>query len=181
MKKGFTLIEIMVATSIFMIVMLVAIGALVSVVNSSKKAEALHYAMDNVNFAMENISRNLRLGSNYYCTSTSGFSLPTTTIGDCPDGNNAIVFTPYNETQSTEAFQLSAFSPKVIQKVTTSGITDLTSSEVEIKELKFFVKGSNLLDGVQPSVYIKMRGVVTVKGEETEFAVQTLASQRNYE
>jgi Tfp pilus assembly protein PilE len=64
---GFTLVEIMVATSIFMIIMLVALGALISSSDTAKKSQALRTAMDNVNFAMESMTRSLRMGTDYYC------------------------------------------------------------------------------------------------------------------
>ena len=35
-------------------------------------------------------------------------------------------------------------------------------------------------DKTQPSVYIIMEGTVMVKGVPTSFAIQTLASQRNF-
>jgi hypothetical protein len=47
--------------------------------------------------------------------------------------------------------------------------------------LKFFVEGSSTTDTKQPSVYIIMKGTVTVKGQLTSFIMQTLASQRSTE
>jgi len=184
-NKGFTLIEIMVATSIFMIVMLMAIGALFVSSNAAKKSKALRTAMDNVNFAMEDMSRSLRLGSNYYCTSTPVASLPLNNqaFQDCASsGGSAIIFTPYNSSQSDTAFQISSFgSPKTVQKVSSVGTVSLTAPEVNITDLRFFVRGSDPTDNVQPSVYIMMKGEVIIKGEATSFAVQTLASERDAE
>ena len=184
-KRGFTLIEIMVAMSIFMIVMLMAIGALFVTSNSAKKAKALRTAMDNVNFAMENMSRNLRMGSNFNCTSTpvSSSSLNNSMTNDCSSGNHAIIFTPYEYSQGNLAFQLSSSSgsSKTVQKVSSTGTIDLTSPEVNITDLKFFVSGSGLGDNPQPSVFIMMKGEIIIKNEKTNFAIQTLASQRNAE
>jgi len=57
----------------------------------------------------------------------------------------------------------------------------MVSSDVNIERLKFFVKGAeNPSENTQPSVYIIMKGTVKVKGVPTSFAVQTLASQRNF-
>jgi type II secretory pathway pseudopilin PulG len=84
---GFTLVEIMVATSIFMIIMLVALGALISSSDTAKKSQALRTAMDNVNFAMESMTKSLRMGTDYYCVlSSSSVSLPVSigTYSDCP-------------------------------------------------------------------------------------------------
>lgn len=65
--KAFTLIEIIVALSIFSIVAVVALGALVKIISANKKAQTLQAAMTNVNFAFDAISRDLRVGSTYYC------------------------------------------------------------------------------------------------------------------
>lgn len=186
-KSGFTLIEIMVAMAIFMIVMLTAVGGFVVVSNSAKKAKALRVAMDNVNFAMENMSRSLRLGSNYFCANTiiaennvGNSSLPTQ---DCSSGGKAIIYYPYNSNES-EAFQISPSfrsNIKTVEKVTSTDTIDLTSPEVNITDLRFFVKGSDPNDEFQPSVFIIMKGEITIAGEQTDFAIQTLASQRNAE
>ncbi len=58
---------------------------------------------------------------------------------------------------------------------------DMVSNDVDVKNLKFYVNGSDPADGIQPSVYILMKGAVVVKGEPTEFALQTMASQRTSE
>ena len=187
-NSGFTLIEIMVATAIFMIIMLAAIGALFVASNSAQKAKALRAAMDNVNFAMENMSRSLRVGSYYYCTTAPvNFPSSQTSYQDCDgsggsaSGGTAIVFTPYDITGQgvpPVAFQLSSSS---IQKVSGSQAINITSPEVKITDLKFVVRGSGPNDGLQPSVYLIIKGSVSVRGEDTKFAIQTLASQRNAE
>ena len=69
-KKGFTLIELMIATTLFSIIMLMGVGSLVVSSNSAKSAQKLRVAVDNVNFAMESIARELRTGMYYTCSST---------------------------------------------------------------------------------------------------------------
>lgn len=66
-NKGFTLIEIIVAVSIFTIVMLVTMGALLTLNDSSRKAQALRTVIDNLNFAVEDMSRKIRTGDIYRC------------------------------------------------------------------------------------------------------------------
>ncbi len=192
-QGGFTLVEIMVAMSIFAMVMLVAIGGLVVSSNSAKKARSLRTAMDNVNYAMENMSRSLRLGSGYSCvdsgTNISLSDLTSAQPSDCSGttGGSGIIFTPANpdpvNPPNITAFQWNAGKIKKISVQNPTAV-DLTSDEVTIKDLKFFVKGtkdSTAGDLTQPRVYIIMKGVVTINGEDTEFALQTLASQRNAE
>ena len=183
-NKGFTLIEIMVATAIFMMIMLAAIGALVSTSQSAKKAKALRSAMDNVNYAMDNISRNLRLGSNYYCPGGSSILIPQATnpTADCIGGAGSIAFIPSGETIVNQSFQLSSAGEiqKCLSSRTPSCIA-LTAPEVVVSDLFFEVKGSSPTDSIQPSVFVRIKGVVTINGEVTEFSLQNFISQRNAE
>ncbi|MFA7000081.1 MAG: hypothetical protein WC241_03090, partial [Candidatus Paceibacterota bacterium] len=59
---------------------------------------------------------------------------------------------------------------------------EVVSSDVDIKMLKFYVKGADAsTTNVQPSVKILIKGVVIIKGVATPFTLQTLASQRSTE
>ncbi len=66
-QKGFTLIEAMVAIAIFTIVMVIGISALLNVNSTNKKSQNLRAIIDNLDFAMEDMSRNFKLGSYYHC------------------------------------------------------------------------------------------------------------------
>jgi prepilin-type N-terminal cleavage/methylation domain-containing protein len=70
-QSGFTLIEAMVAIAIFTIVMVIGISALLSVNNTNKKSQNLRAIIDNLNYVMEDMSRNFKLGSYYHCYSTT--------------------------------------------------------------------------------------------------------------
>ncbi len=64
-KRGFTLIELMVAVSIFAMVMTMATGATLTVISQSKQSRAMQAVVTNLNFAIETMSRNLRYGKDY--------------------------------------------------------------------------------------------------------------------
>ena len=187
-KKGFTLIEVMVATSIFMIVMLAAMGGLLTASASAKKARALRIAMDNVNYAMDSMSRTIRLGSNYNCSSGTPNYPSAITNQDCSSGNT-LVFQPASVGTSVHTEQDTAFlkntlnNKNTVQKCNKDNNTciNITAPEVDITDLRFTVRGSGSTDSIQPSVFILMKGTVTINGEVTDFALQTLASQRNAE
>ena len=68
---GFTLIEMMISLGIFAIVLSVSVGALLSMVSSNRKTQSLRSAMDNLNLAMEEMSRNIIQGRKYHCGETS--------------------------------------------------------------------------------------------------------------
>lgn len=70
-KRGFTLVEMIVSLGVFSIVAVVALGALVKIVSANKKAQTLQATMNNLNFALETLSRELRVSPYYYCDTTS--------------------------------------------------------------------------------------------------------------
>lgn len=86
MKRGFTLIEIMVSVAIFSVVMVIALGALLSISAAERKAETLKSVMTNLNFALEGMSRTIRTGLNYHCD-TSNISGGTLVPQDCPNAS----------------------------------------------------------------------------------------------
>lgn len=192
-NKAFTLVEIMVATSIFMMIMLVALGALITSSDTAKKSQALRSAMDNVNFAMESVVRSLRSGTDYTCITSGSFILPGSPAPDCPLGTSggiAVVFTPAKHvTPRDTAYVLNTRvdGTQVLQRCYLSNpCVDIVSPNVDIETLTFFVNGSHSEtnapdDKTQPSVYILVKGSVTFKGQSNSFAIQTNVSQRSAE
>lgn len=190
-NSGFTLIELMVATSIFVMVVLAAIGALMITSNAAKESRSLRYAMDNVNYAMDTMTRNLRLGTEFACTSAAPFAggtIPSVGFtGDCTN-ESGIVFTKTKSALGSHfniAYQLAPTAGGyIIEKCEgTDPCIALTSPNVNITDLKFTVRGSYPVpvDFLQPSVEILLKGTVTISGKVTTFALQSLASQRTFE
>ncbi len=152
-KSGFTLIELMVATAIFSVVMVVSLGALLVTMSSANNVRALNKAMDNVNFTMEGMTRSLRMGLNY---SGGGSSINF----DLNDGSGKNI--SYSLVDGN------------IQRCDNSDCQNMVASNVSIEKLNFEI-GSN----AQPSVYITVKGSVTIKGSKSSFSLQTMVSQRS--
>ena len=200
-NKAFTLIEMMVATSIFIIIMMMAMGALLVSSDAAKQAQGLREAMDNVNFAMDSMTRSLRIGSHYYClqgnldldTSVpgAGYFLAAVNGNDCTiaagNPSTAVAFIPASSTDIPAGTAVAYVNnprgdgTSRLQRCTKTGCIDMVASNVDVQKLEFFVTGSNPSDKIQPSVYILMQGTVTVKNTPTTFAIQTMASQRSSE
>lgn len=68
-QAGFTLVELMVSLSLFIIVVLALIGSLYTVNDASRRVQAMRTVMDNLNFAMEHMSRNIRTSEAIVCGS----------------------------------------------------------------------------------------------------------------
>lgn len=192
--SGFTLIELMIATSLFTIIMLMGIGSLIVSSNSAKAAQKLRIAVDNVNFAMEIMTRELRTGSLYNCADTS-IEISSDIPSDCT-GGNVIAFTPQKDEGSSVsrvAYVLKdrvdgATKSLVRCEGDSNNCSEIVSGDVNVQLLKFYVRGSGLnpnndpdKDKTQPSVSILMSGVVKKKDGFAPFTLQSMASQRSTE
>lgn len=184
-NRGFTLIELMVATTIFTIVMLMGVGSLVTTSNAAKASQKLRIAVDNVNFAMESMTRELRMGTYYECANSVNLSVKPSDGTDCSNGG-VIAFTPQQTNGAPIRIAYKLYSrgngTSSLQRCETNvtPCPEVVSSDVDIKKLEFYVKGSKLSDKIQPSVEILVQGVVNV-GIGTPFVLQSMASQRSAE
>lgn len=66
-KNGFTLIEMMVAVSIFSIIALIVSSVFITVTYSYQKARDLGRLADNINFAMDHMTYNLKISTEHSC------------------------------------------------------------------------------------------------------------------
>lgn len=200
-KKGFTLIEVMIATALFTVIMVVGIGAVLGANDAHKRTQNIRATLDNLSFVMEEMSRSLRTGTRYHCNISSGI---LTDPQDCPnDYTRSIAFESVNG-DPTSAFdqwvysiQPSLSNPAHIEVVkkyeypTGSGnqiTVPLTPLNVEIDPIKsgFTVTGSCPVkpvgglctDLTQPKVVIRLSGQVLYKGQGVPFDLQTTVSQR---
>ena len=77
---GFTLIELMIATALFVIVSVIALSAILSSNVAYKKTEDMRAITDNLTFALEDTSSNIKVGYRYSCT----LGGDSDTLLDCP-------------------------------------------------------------------------------------------------
>lgn len=156
-KEGFTLIEFLVAVGVFTVVMLISVGALLTMIDASRKTQSLESVVNNLNFALEGMTRNMRTGSNY------------------SSSNGDIVF----ENQDGDIVTYRLDDGIIYRRVEGGIFTPVTASEVVVEQLSFTVTGQSPTDQTQPRVLIVVRAHV---GEQidtrTDFNIQTLVSQR---
>jgi prepilin-type N-terminal cleavage/methylation domain-containing protein len=185
MKKtnGFTLIEVLVSVSIFSMVMLVATGAVFSIVAANKKTHALKSVMTNLNFALESMTRDIRVGSKYGCDTAIGVS------GDCQTGGSVFHYKANRDIDGDSAFTLSDSNDQAeyslvggrIQKRVygySPSTVFITAKEISISALKFYVIGTGTTDGRQPKVVFTIKGSAGAGTERSEFQIETTVSQR---
>jgi prepilin-type N-terminal cleavage/methylation domain-containing protein len=158
-KNGYTIIETMIAVSLFLIVITIGTGSLLNSTLLQKKSQDMRSIMDNLSFIMEDISKNLRTGSNY-----SGGDTQISFLAS--DGNPWVY----------------AISNGNIQKSVDGGTNwiELNSSEINLESGSgFSIIGISPSDNLQPFVTIRLVGKITAENNLiTPFSLQTSVSQR---
>lgn len=180
-QKGFTLVELMVAISLFAVIMVLSMGSIFSVFNANKKSQTLRAVMDNLNFTLEAMTRTIRFGSNYHCDATTGvISVPR----DCAGGADSFSILDSGGHQVT--YKLSG--TRIARTVDGGSDYYLTSGDVTIQKLKFYVYGSTLYsnggDLYQPQVIMVVGGYAgssTKPSAQSTFTLQTTVSQRSFD
>lgn len=178
--RGFTLIELTVAVSLFIVIMLVAVGALLSLVNANRKARALESVINNLNITLDGIVRSVRMGSKYNC---GGAGVPSPSSGaNCPSGSDMFSFAPYGSdaNDQTERF-VYTFSNGRLYRSTQGGSNTvaITAPEVSISDITFYVVGTVAGDVTQPKVVIVVKGTAgATENTKSTFNIQATAVQR---
>ncbi|MEK7539357.1 MAG: hypothetical protein AAB595_01825 [Patescibacteria group bacterium] len=66
-NTGYTIIETMIAVSLFLVVVMIGMGALLNANLLHQKSRDMRSILDNLSFVMEDMGKNLRTGYNYRC------------------------------------------------------------------------------------------------------------------
>lgn len=191
---GFTLVELLVSLFLFVTVMTVSAGALLSVVHANKKAQAIQTAVTNLHIAIDGMLRSVRMGTYYHCGNIGLLTVPL----DCADGASALAFRQYGWPKNS--YRMYYFDKNenglggiYKQDVDENGrvLSDIqiTAPEVNIKEFKVYVRGSDTNDKKQPVVTFIINGEVGGINNElsifglkrklkTDFLIQSAATQR---
>lgn len=187
---GYTIIETMIAVSLFIVIVMIGMGALISANATHNKSRDMRSIMDSLSFVIEDMSRSLRTGSNYRCVSgnldSSLFNTPQSGVSCW-----AIAFEPENGSAGTITDQwvyfltLNASGNYAVWK-SVNGLTNIiqiTPNEVAINPTSSFISVSGAEpppgDTKQPFVTVRLNGTVTYKGVVTPFSLQTSVSQRS--
>jgi prepilin-type N-terminal cleavage/methylation domain-containing protein len=175
--RGFTLVEMLVSIALFAIVMLMVSSAYLIIIAANRQAQALAAATDNLSFALESMTREIRTGTDYNCGTSSG--------GNCmPNPRSAFYFT-----DSSGAFTSYGLSGGQIFECSSydsycAPSTPITDSAVTITALNFYVQGTKPYNGgngdtLQPQVLITIAGTAPVSsGKTAPFYIETGATMR---
>jgi len=164
MKKGFTLVELLVSMTIFLIVMVSVIELFISGIKTQKKTLALQTLSDNTSYAVEYMSRKIRMAKKDL---TSGCNFESVADG--------IRFLNYEKEDQWFILDNGQIKEK---QGSDSGFTALTSDNFQVNKLSFGLSGECQADNLQPRVTIVME-IRTKEVEPQILNIQTTISQRD--
>jgi prepilin-type N-terminal cleavage/methylation domain-containing protein len=169
-KRGYTLIELVVALGLFSFVMTLSSGAYLMMIGMNRQAQAVATGIDDLSFALEMMTRDMRTGSAYSCGPSLG-------LGSCPTVPSQS-FSFRNKSGAQISYTVAG---GVLQRtVNNAQVSTLTGSSVTISNIAFYVSGTVPGDSEQPHVSIIITGTVAAgpnKPPQT-FTIETGATMR---
>jgi len=170
MRRGFTLIELMTAVSIFAIVMVISMGSIIGVFDANRKSRTLKTIMNNLNLAIESMAKEMRYGESYHCGSSGTLTLPQ----NCPGGDTLVSFLSSEDAQIT--YRLNGAT--IEKQINSAEFLAVTAPEVIIDSLVFYTLGAGTDNLLQPKVIIKIEGHAGTDKSRSDFTLETMVSQR---
>ena len=171
-SKAFTLIEVLVAISIFAIVISAPTGFFISSLKAQRKALKSQELLDNTSYAVEYMSRALRMAKK----DINGDCIGASSNFENPDGKSTVKFLNYKN-QCQKFFLVN----NQLKEEKNGQEHFLTSDKLEITSLKFELVGQSQTDNLQPKVTIslKIQGKDPLPEIIPKINIQTTISQRN--
>jgi prepilin-type N-terminal cleavage/methylation domain-containing protein len=167
-KRGFTLIEIMVAVSIFAIVATIIVGALLAANAANQKAQAIKLAIDNVNYAIDSMVIKMKRGAVYNCAGVVGSPVNCTNT----PGTSIAFISPKDP---LPGYSATPYTYKLASGRITLNDVPITSQDVTIESLKFWVYDTDKSAG---RIVMTVVGNARVGKQTSYFALETAVAER---
>lgn len=166
---GFSLVEMLVVMLIFTIIIGAISGLFISSISAQKNALATQQLLSQTSFALEYMSRALRMAKKDTEGSCIGYGYNYKIV------NSALRFINHLENDDCQEFFLENEQLKHKKNNLTETI-ELTSSRLQINSLNFSLSGESQMNSLQPRATIFLK-IKMEKGPEIN--IQTTVSQRN--
>ena len=205
-NQGFSLIELLVSLSIFTIVITMAVGTLLVLIDANSKAQNIQSSLTNVNFALDSMTREIRTGTRYFCATRNSVSNGDSTESfattqDCAANFNANYISIIEGGSSLTGGgdpRISYYYDNdydhgggnikgtLLRRIGNGDWAPLTSSQVDIQTFGLNVAGTDPASAVaspgrlvQPSVMLVIEGQAGDLAEvDTSFSLQAYIAQR---
>lgn len=204
--KGFTIIEVIISTGLFLVITIIAIATLVNSTRHYHATNEIRQSIDTLNFAMEDIARNLTTGTNFHCiTGSLNDPADLEAPNPCPmgavtsgrEGSLALVFETQDGTigdSSDQNMYCINASTKKLYKTTqadtagpcgTSGPYSIITPDnmvIDPTRSGFSVSNEvvNLTDDKVRLINVRLVGEITYQNSKIPFDVQTTITPRTF-
>jgi len=176
-KNGFTLVEMLVTITVFLIIISSIIGLFIYGIQQQRRTLALRALLDQSSYTLEYMSRALRMASKEIndppsCLSATGLNYENTSPYP------GIKFINHLENDNCQEFYLEGGILKFKRDIAAPPI-NFSSANLEIVNLKFNLSGESQDDNLQPRVTIFVKVKVKNSTEASlTLNLQTSISQR---
>jgi len=190
LNRGFSLVEVLVSLSLFIIVLTMGVGSLLVLISANAKAQNIQAAVGNVQFALDSMSREIRTGFAYYCSTsastnvTGGFEQ----TNDCDKGVYLSIIEGGDSLTSSAsnnrlAYRYNSGSRSIERRIGSGSWLPLTDPTVTIDEMHFSVNDSKTRTQdtsiIQPNVTIYIKGSIAgISETDASFTLQTTVTKR---
>ncbi|MBU4338755.1 prepilin-type N-terminal cleavage/methylation domain-containing protein [Patescibacteria group bacterium] len=181
-EKGISLVELVVAVSIFSLVMIAATGIFINAMKAQKAIIAKQNVANNMRYIMEFMTKELRMAR---VNNTD----PTLTFNDGDENDDGTFLTVKNGNFSrisfengfgnTVLYKFDSANEKILRKEGAVAEQTVSSNEISITGLNFKINNWNLTAGSAPLITIFMTAEAK-NGVGGEIDVQTSVSPRTY-
>lgn len=167
-SRGFTLIELIVAMGLFAFVMSISMGAYLVMIATSREAQASATGINNLSYALESMSRDMRTGKSY-------------SLSCGPGGSNTFSFDRYDQNGVVTRVVYTLSTGRIYQQEGSDTPYPLTDPLVQVGRLMFYCNGTQRGGGdvVQANVTVVIEGTVSAgPAKSRTFNVQTTSTMR---
>jgi len=196
--KGFSLVEMMVAMSLYSVVSIIVLGSILVLINGNRQNQVEQNVMSSLTMIMDSMTREIRSGVDYFCRDNV-FASNVSGTRDCDEGALGISFREITPRLTVDvegdrvAYQMRVLNNGrgvIVRKLGTDGdVERITPDQIDILELRFFVTGTEPLidpstqdltvNATQPAVTIIIRArEVGQTSDDDVVTLQTTVVQR---
>lgn len=173
----------LVSLALFIIVMMVSVGTLLTLVDANRKAQAVASVTNNIHFALDTMSRALSTGSDYYCstgTPSTSWVAGAERQNCTADADNQWLGFSDDDGDTVIYYKTGT----ALWRIKDGLAQQLTAPEVTVNDIGFVVTGAKRKseasgDNVQPTVTIMIRATAGFDTEtDSTYNLQTTVTQR---
>ncbi len=152
-QSGFSLVEIIVVLGLFSTISTLVLGSLFNAQAINARLQETQSILDNVNLSAQVVTRDIRFGSDFYCTNTVPVVIPSVRknchLGGV--GGTLLIFQPSDAANSLDRVTYSIANGILYKNEYRTGfpveILQMTAGDVVIESMTYYVDGANTSNG----------------------------------